>query len=95
MIIENDIENYLISQVKMLGGECFKFTSPGNRAVPDRIVLYQGVAYFIELKRPGGKPRKDQVKMAKRFFNQGCPIHVLSSKAQVRAFISEISEEVW
>lgn len=53
---ENAVETRLVKNVKKAGGLIYKFTSPGNRGVPDRIVIHQGRVYFIELKRPkGGK----------------------------------------
>ncbi|EPN5928793.1 hypothetical protein ACT0JV_002687 [Listeria monocytogenes] len=53
MIIENDIENYLIRQVKKRNGLCLKWTSPGNAGVPDRIVMNNKHIFFIELKKQG------------------------------------------
>lgn len=70
MQIENDIEKYLVRQIKSIGALCYKFTSPGTRGVPDRIILYRGNVFFIELKRPGGKPRKDQLKIMGKFKEQ-------------------------
>ena len=42
------------------GWYCRKFTSPSNRAVPDRLFLKEGRVVFIELKAPGRKPTKAQ-----------------------------------
>ncbi|MDU2112388.1 MAG: VRR-NUC domain-containing protein, partial [Clostridiales bacterium] len=36
---EKEIEAYLRIRIKKLGGIAYKFTSPGNDGVPDRIVL--------------------------------------------------------
>ena len=36
---ERDIERTLTKAVRTMGGICFKFVSPGNAGVPDRIVL--------------------------------------------------------
>lgn len=83
MQIENDIEKYLIRQVKRIGALCYKFASPGTRGVPDRIILYQGNVFFVELKRPGGKPRKDQLKIIEKFNEQLIPVLVIDSKQQV------------
>lgn len=55
--LEKDIERKLKDLVEDLGGKCLKWTCPGWRGVPDRIVLMpRGRVYFVELKRPkGGK----------------------------------------
>ena len=66
-MLERDIEKYLVTKVKALGGQALKFTSPGNAGVPDRIVLLPGGrVIFVELKQPGKKPTALQrVVMAK------------------------------
>lgn len=57
-MLESKIEAYLRQRVKDLGGIAYKFTSPGNSGVPDRLVLLPGNrTVFVELKAPGKKPR--------------------------------------
>lgn len=86
-MLEKEVEKYLMEQVKKHGGLTYKFTAPGTRAVPDRIVLKSGRTYFIELKRPGKEPRKDQLKMIDNFAKQNIPIQVIDTKAGVDQFI--------
>ena len=75
---EADIERYLVAQVKKIGGRAYKFVSPGNAGVPDRlVVLPYGVSYFVELKAPGRKPttlqRLQQERLADLHFSvAGC-----------------------
>ena len=38
---ERDIEKKLVNEIRKMGGEAFKWTSPGNDGVPDRIVMLQ------------------------------------------------------
>lgn len=53
---ESEIEKQLIKVVEKKGGVCFKFVSPGNRGVPDRIAIYPGgKIHFIELKTKVGR----------------------------------------
>lgn len=53
---ESEIENKLREVVEKMGGVCFKFVSPGNRGVPDRIAIYPGgKIHFIELKTKVGR----------------------------------------
>ena len=55
-MVERDIETYLREQVKALGGKAYKFVSPGNNGVPDRLVCLPGRCIaFVELKAPGKK----------------------------------------
>ena len=90
MQIEKDIEKYLVRQIKKIGGLCYKFTSPGTRGIPDRIVLYQGDVFFAELKRPGGHPRKDQLKIIEKFNDQFIPVFIVDSKEKVNDFVATV-----
>jgi hypothetical protein len=55
-LLERDIERYLVRRVKGLGGVAYKFVSPSNRGVADRlVVLPQGVVWFVEVKKEGGR----------------------------------------
>lgn len=56
-MLEKELEAYLVKRVKELGGRSYKWVSPGNVGVPDRIVMLPGGRIiFIELKQPGKKP---------------------------------------
>lgn len=85
---EKVIEQYLRDQVKALGGKAYKFVSPGNAGVPDRLVLLPGgVAAFVELKAPGKKPTDLQEAQQKRISNLGFRVFTLDSKQGVDDFI--------
>lgn len=87
---EQAIERYLTNKVKQLGGKSFKFVSPGNAGVPDRIVIIPGGhIFFIELKAPGKKPRKLQQVVIKQLKKLGCNVLTIDSKEQVNRFIDE------
>ena len=59
---EKDIEKYLRDRIREIGGKAYKFVSPGNNGVPDRLVcLPGGRVVFVELKAPGQGPRPVQV----------------------------------
>lgn len=88
---EREIEEYLRLGVKRLGGIAFKFTSPGNAGVPDRLVVMPGNRiYFVELKRPGGKTSQLQNRQIGRLKDLGCKIFVIDSKEGVDRFLDEI-----
>lgn len=60
--LESAIEDRLRKRVKLLGGLCLKFVSPGQNGVPDRIILLPGGrVVFAELKAPGKRERKLQL----------------------------------
>lgn len=53
---EKEIEKILVAEVKKLGGRAYKWVSPGNDGVPDRIVIFPNRApLFVELKADNGK----------------------------------------
>lgn len=52
--------------------------------MPDRLILIPGgYQLFVELKRPGGKPRPDQVAMIEKFRDYGQLVHVIDTKEKV------------
>ena len=55
-MLEKDIEKILVNEVKKLGGRAYKWVSPGNDGVPDRIVILPGLRpVFVELKTEKGR----------------------------------------
>lgn len=91
-IRERTVEQYLNKQIQSLGGLSFKFKSTVN-GVPDRIIIFDGKTHFIEVKRPGGKLRKEQVAMHNRMRNHRASVHVVSSHADIDKFIRNILHE--
>lgn len=86
-VSEKQIEQALVQRVKELGGTCEKFTSPGRRAVPDRIVtLPGGRIVFVECKAPGKKPTVMQQFDHERRRLLGCDVRVIDSLEAARAF---------
>jgi len=87
-MLEKEIEKYLREQVKKLGGVAYKFVSPGNVGVPDRLVLLpNGKIIFIELKQLGKKPSKNQEMQIKRIRNLGFKVLVLDSKEKINQLL--------
>lgn len=53
---ERDIEKVLVGKVRKLGGRAYKWVSPGNDGVPDRIVIFPDKPpIFVELKSETGR----------------------------------------
>lgn len=92
---ESVIEAYLRDRVKALGGKAYKFVSPGNTGVPDRLVcLPGGRVIFVELKAPGKKPTALQLTQQRKLAELGFLTLNLDSKQKIDAEIS-IWKEVW
>lgn len=69
---ESQIEKILVDKVREQGGRAYKFVSPGNDGVPDRIVIFPNKApVFVELKTETGKLRPLQRAQLKRLDDLG------------------------
>ena len=88
---ESAIEARLAREVKRLGGLCYKFTSPGNPGVPDRIVILpNGRTVYIELKTEIGRLAKVQQWQIEQLRQRGADVRVLKGIDQVNAFLEEV-----
>ena len=83
---EKEVEAHLVKRVKKLGGEAEKFTSPGRRSVPDRLVtLPGGRVCFVECKATGESPTDAQARDHERRRKRGFVVFVVDSKEAVDA----------
>jgi len=89
-MLERDIERYLVTQVTKNGGYCFKWTSPQNKGVPDRVVLLNRQVWFIELKRPGLDLTDLQKHVKYKITKHTTNYKMINSKELVDAFIKEV-----
>lgn len=91
---EGEIEDYLGKLCKYNDILYYKFTAPSTLGVPDRILLGNNKTAFVELKRPGGKPRPSQLAIFKRMQrHSGQPVYVVSTKAEARQIIAKIIDK--
>lgn len=92
--LERNIEKYLRLQVKSIGGRCLKWVCPQVSGVPDRLVLFKGKVYFVELKRSeGGVWAKLQVEFAKWLTTNDFDYSLIQSKAEVDFLMQRIKNE--
>lgn len=91
---EKEIEKFLVNGVRKMGGVAFKFVSPGNAGVPDRlIVMPGGKVYFAELKTERGMPTVLQCRQMDELFSLGCDVSLLQGQEQVRRFLERLDRE--
>lgn len=75
-MLEDKIESALRERVLDLGGECFKWVSPGRNGVNDRLIfLPYGRLYMVETKRPGKDLEPHQVRFKIRMAELGFTVH--------------------
>ena len=74
-MLERDIEKKLTALVKELGGLSYKFVSPGNDGVPDRIIITpKGSVWFVELKTETGRLSPRQRLQIDRLSGHNCNV---------------------
>lgn len=89
-MLEKDIEKLFRDEIKKAGGKAYKFTSPGNDGVPDRIVMLpDGRIVFVELKTDTGKLSRLQELQCRQIAELGQTVRVLHGLAEVRDFFLE------
>ncbi|WP_208450548.1 hypothetical protein [Burkholderia contaminans] len=92
-MLEKTVETYLVDRVRAAGGDAYKFSSPARVSVPDRIVIFPPARiYFVELKRPGGKPTRGQLREHERLRALGCDVRVIDSREAVDAFVQKVRD---
>lgn len=93
-MLERDIEKLFRDEIKRAGGKAYKFTSPGNDGVPDRIVMLpDGRIVFVELKTDTGKLSKLQELQCRQIAELGQTVRILHGLAEVRDFFLEFGLE--
>lgn len=94
--MEKKIESRLRDGVKKLGGKAFKWVSPGNSGVADRLVLMPGnKSYIVELKKGGSKVLRPEQKIFKKFVESlGFRYYLLSSSEEVDSFLTAIKTSI-
>lgn len=94
-MLEKNIEKFLVREVKKLGGKAYKFISPGNSGVPDRIVIINNLApIFVELKTNRGKLSDLQKVQCKKLMGLGQKVEVLYGEDEVAFFIEKLKKEI-
>lgn len=91
---EKRVEALLVSGVKQMGGVAYKFVSPGNSGVPDRIILMPGgKIYFVELKREDGQLTNLQKRQINRIRKLDCRADVLRGMVEVSNFLLRLQAD--
>ena len=89
---ERDVEKIFVEGIRARGGVAYKFVSPGNDGVPDRlVVLPDGCVFFVELKTETGKLSGLQKTQIGRLTERGASVAVLYGAFQVRDFLRSVS----
>jgi len=90
-MLEKEIESKMRELVRKRGGLFYKFVSPGNRGVPDRIVVTpQGVVWFVELKTTTGRLSALQKHHRAELEKRNANVRAISGWDAAKEFIDEV-----
>jgi len=91
---EAQIERRMVTMIRERGGLCYKFVSPGNPGVPDRIVITpDGRTIYVELKTEIGRMSNLQKWQKERLAACGVDIRVVKGLEAVKEFVREVFGE--
>lgn len=91
MVKESALERRLVREVERVGGKAPKWVSPGNRGVPDRLVILPGGRIvYVEMKAPGKPLEPLQERWAKILRGLGHTIYKIDSNDDIDRFIQEV-----
>ncbi len=79
-----------MKRVKALGGHAYKFVSPSNRGVADRLVVLPGVVWFVEVKAEGGRLSPLQTLFIEQMKRLDQNVIVVWNKEDVDRWISSL-----
>lgn len=90
-MIEKDFERKMCKLIKKRGGLAYKFTSPGNPGVPDRIIITPaGGVWFVELKTEVGRLSKMQRWQRGELEKRGVKVRVIHGWDAAKEFVNEV-----
>jgi hypothetical protein len=84
---EASIERKIVAFAQKNGWKVFKFVSPGNSGVADRLLVREGVVLFLEIKRPGEEPKPLQYKFLRDMRKQRVFAFWADSLADVKSIL--------
>ncbi len=88
---EAAIEAKLVRMVRQRGGLCYKFVSPNQPGVPDRIIITPtGRVVFVELKTEIGRLAKIQKWQIGEMQKRNADVRVVKGLDQVKDLVEEV-----
>lgn len=75
--LEKEVEKKWCDAAKRHRWITYKFSSPGNSSVPDRMFVRDGFVFFIEFKRPGKTATDNQAEEHVRLRAAGFTVWVI------------------
>ena len=90
-MLERDIERWFVDELRKAGFLCFKFVSPANPGVPDRLVICpDGAIMFVELKTKKGKLSKQQQVCIRQLTERHVKVYLVKGMGDARYFAEHL-----
>jgi len=90
-MLESKIEKWISEKIREAGGLSFKWLSPNNPGVPDRIYIFPGgKVFFVELKTEIGRLSNIQKWQRERLIDQGVNYRLIKGMKQAEDFVNEV-----
>jgi hypothetical protein len=90
-MLESELEAAIRRYAQQKGCLFFKFTSPGKKGVPDRLLISpKGKVAFMEVKRAGKAPRPLQLYWLREFNKRKVPATYCDTLPQAIFFINAL-----
>lgn len=94
-MLEREIERRFGAMLKKRGCLYYKFVSPGNPGVPDRIVIFpDGRLFFVELKTDRGALSQQQQARIKELRTHGQSAMVLRGLSECMEFVDRYQRDI-
>jgi hypothetical protein len=84
---EREIEAYARKLIGLRGGVMYKWVSPGQKGVPDDVVVWPTGNDLVEFKSDGGRLSESQQEVKKDIEAAGGTVFLLYSEADVDAYV--------
>jgi len=92
-MLESKVEGRLVEGVEALDGLCLKFTSPGRRGPPDRLILLHFLEpHMVETKRPGKVAEQHQRREHTRYRERRMPVYILDTTEKVDFHLAMLAD---
>lgn len=88
---ESEIEKKVSEYAKAKGWLVYKFVSPSQRGVPDKIFIGGGDIFFIEFKAPGKKPTKLQDKIFSKIRGELFEVYIIDNIESGKKLIDNLN----
>lgn len=94
MELERAIEKRMGRELRAMGCLWYKFTSPGARGVPDRILIDpHGRLTFVELKTDVGRLSPQQERQIELLRSWGQVVYVIRGEEEAIAFLEQMRKK--